>query len=140
MPTPMNTRAVGAAVCCLLPLAAGICLWAVEAGQTRWVLASKWGPAVLLALYTLRLQAIGLSLSANNGMYAATDAHDLALVSGDAPTIHSVHPVSAVPGESITILGESFVEPASRLSLGIEHLGPSPTRYSRPPAEGQWCS
>jgi len=54
VPTPMNTRAVGAAVCCLLPLAAGICLWAVEAGQTRWVLASKWGPAVLLALYTLR--------------------------------------------------------------------------------------
>ena len=53
MPTLMNTRAVGAAVCCLLPLAAGICLWAVEVDRTGWVLASKWAPAVLLALYTL---------------------------------------------------------------------------------------
>ena len=50
MLTPMTVRA---AVCCLLPLAAGVCLWAVEADQTGWVLASKWAPAVLLALYTL---------------------------------------------------------------------------------------
>lgn len=78
----------------------------------------------VLALYTLRLQAIGLSLSANNGMYAATDAHDLALVSGDAPTIHSVHPVSAVPGESITILGESF-DPGVEVRISGEVCVPS---------------
>jgi hypothetical protein len=61
------------------------------------------------ALWTLRAQGVAFDPgAAANGVYATTDAHDLALVSGQTPLIDTVLPLSAQPGQTVTILGSQF--------------------------------